>query len=87
MLKIPILAPIVSANRSDHSPLRQVKMVNCNNSIKPPNSIAKMVTIATDLYDISLVFCCLIMPLHQKTTSTKKNPQCTSLSNPGKNNG
>jgi hypothetical protein len=47
----------------------------------------KPVTIAADLYDIDLAFCCLKIPLHQKTTSTKKNPLCTSLSNPGKNIG
>jgi len=45
------------------------------------------VTIAADLYDINPPFCCLIMPLHHKITNRKKKPLCTSLSNPGKNNG
>lgn len=45
------------------------------------------VTIATLLYDKERPFCCLIMPLHHKTTSRKKKPQCTSLSKPGKNKG
>ena len=45
------------------------------------------VTIAAVLYDISRLFCCLMMPLHHKITSRKKNPLCTSLSKPGKNNG
>ena len=82
-----IQAPTVSANRSPHSPLRQVKMVSCNNSIKPPYSMEIKVTIAADLYDRNLMFCCLIIPLHQKTTNTKNKPQCTSLSKPEKNMG
>ena len=47
--------------------------------------MADTVITAADLYDKHVMFCCLTRPLQQKTTSTKKNPQCASLSNPGKN--
>lgn len=82
ILNVAMPMPTVSANRSPQSPSLQVNTYRCKSSIDPPKITA--ITAVISIRPNTKFFLCRISPVSANTIKTKKKPQCTSLSKPGK---